>query len=111
MCCVEYSPYFLCLLALIIFVVVYRSHVESDSLLFLCILNCSKQGDVKPFTFHKTGDVDSRNGKVIHCKGWGTSKVPSVHSGQPTLQAGQPPQRTALHVANYNLIGVSYTPV
>jgi len=110
MCYVEYSSYFLCLLALI-FVIVYRSRVEGDSLLFLYILNCPKQGDVKPCTFHKTGDADSRNGKVIHCKGWGTSKVPSVHSGQPTLLAGQPPQRTALHVANYNLIGVSYMPV
>jgi hypothetical protein len=107
----ECCSYFLCLLALLIFVIVYRSRVEGDFLLFLYILDCSKQGDVNPCTFHKTGDVDSRNGKVIQCTGWGTSKVPSVHSGQPTLLAGQPPQRNALHVANYNLIGVSYTPV
>lgn len=107
----ERCSYFPCLLSLLIFVGVYRSRVEGDFLLFLYILDCSKQGDVIPCTFHKTSDVDSRNGKVIQCKGWGTSKVPSVHSGQPTLLAGQPPQRNALHVANYNLIGVSYTPV
>lgn len=107
----EYSSNFLCLFSLLIIVGVYRSRVEGDFLLLLYNLNCPKRGDVKPSTFHKTGDVDSRNGKVIHCKGWGTSKVPSVHSGQPTILAGQPPQRTALHVANYNLIGVSYTPV
>jgi hypothetical protein len=78
---------------------------------FLYLMDCPRQGDVKLCTFRKTGGVDSRNGKVIQCTGWGTFKVHSVSSGQPTLLAGQPPQRNALHVANYNLIGVSYMPV
>lgn len=111
MCCMECLSYLLCSLALLVFVGVYRSRVKGDLPLFLYLLDCPGQGDVKLCTFHKTGGADSRNGKVIQCKGWGTTKVPSVHSGQPTLLAGQPPQRNALHVANYNLIGVSYTPV
>lgn len=110
--CAARNTHFPCLLALLTFVGVHGSRVEGDFLLFLYVLNCPKQGDVKTCAFHKTGDVDSRNGKVIHCKGWGTSKVPSVHSGQTARVTGwSAPQRTALHVANYNLIGVSYTPV